>query len=186
MALLGAMIMIAWGNFIRNYVLRWLIATVVYYIPFNKEIDFSKLAILDFFNDGLMINVQGIINNSAFFIPIEVELRDLLIFETNASKPFLSITLSNPIRIGSQNIHLNQEISIKILNNDRFREFACRGILGMKQLDLRVEACGDFDFWLLKVSNLALTKYICSSKVGKELKLIPEMTFKPTPVVPSL
>lgn len=192
MASLGAMIMIAWGNFIRNYLLRWLIATVVYYMPLNKEIDLSEMAILEFLTDGLTLRVQGSIQKTALLVPvtIQVVIRQILVFDVDAIEPFLSVTLSKPITIGSRNIHLDQDLEVKILQSDRFQEFACRGILGMKQLDIRIEGTGDFDFWLFKVSNLALQKYICFSKIAnqdqKGSKIIPDMIFKPTPVIPSL
>lgn len=190
MASLGAMIVIAWGNFLRNYLLRWLIAMVVYYIPLNKEIDFTEMAVIEFLNDGLTLKVQGTIHKTALLIPIQVVIKEIFVFDVDATEPFLSVTLSNPITIGSKNIHLDQHLQLKILRSDRFQEFACRRILGMKQLDVRIEGNGDFDFWLLKVSNLALQKYICFSKITNQCKegskIIPDMVFKPTPVVPNL
>jgi hypothetical protein len=191
MTLLGTMIMIAWGNFIRNYILRWLIAIVVYYMPTNKQVDFTMLTIVEFFTTGLALKVQGVVAKTALLVPvnIHVRIREIFVFDINATDPFFKVTLSKPIVVGSKDIYLDQDLQIKILKNDRFQEFACRLILGMKQMDIRLEATGDFDFWLLKVSNLALRKYLYFSNVDrskKESKIIPDMTFKPTPVLPSL
>jgi hypothetical protein len=192
MTLLGAMIIIAWGNFIRNYILRWLIAMVVYYMPTNKEIDFTMMTIIEFFTTGLSLRVQGEVLKTALLVPVSIHvlIREIFVYDIDATEPFFSVTLPKPIMIGSKNIHLDQDLEIKILKNERFQEFACRLILGMKLIDIRIEGNGDFDFGLLKVSNLALKKYIYLSKFAdrpqNESKIIPNMTFKPMPVLPSL
>ena len=192
MTLIGSIIMIAWGNFIRNYLLRWIIATFVFYMPLNKEIDFKEITILEFLSDGLNIRVCGVVNESALLIPvyIKVFIKEIFIFDPDAKEPFFSVILSEPILIGKGDIHLDQEMQVKILKKERFQEFVCRGILGMKQSDVKLKGIGDFDFWLVKVSNLALEKNIYfkdgETSDSSESKIIPNMIFKPMPVLPSL
>ena len=85
MALLGALIMIAWGNLFRNYILRWVIAMTVYYMPTNKEINLTEMAILEFLSDGLTVRVRGTIDQTALFIPttIQVSIKEIFIFALN-------------------------------------------------------------------------------------------------------
>ena len=195
MTLLGTLIMIAWGNFLRNYLLRWIIAFIVYYVPIDKEMNFRELNILDFSADGLTVKIQGIARGTAVFMlptKIQISIKELFLYDLNSSDPFCAIDLPESVTISRKDFNFNQNpLRLTILKQDRSQEIVCRMILGLKQSNIRVEFVGDFDFGLIKVSNLALKKIIDLDKIRNASKstnsqVIPNMIFKPMPVMPNL